>query len=266
MAVGDNYSNNKQQQRSPEVFSFYTMSNAEGIDPSMLSISYWNGLMKVSISPMLPNPTTEHKWDKDNAIAAYVNHTKARTLAWVISDVLDPNKPDVHSGGINTGTDGLICFSDGKEVGLDHPCIIIRKIDPNDGHVISSYIYEFKFNYHYAIVNYNPNDASHKKIYYDDIEVSQFVEVLNEYYKAMTNAVAYTVIDRSKYDTSRINTKLDSICENLGIDYRDGKANYSRKGGSSYFNKSNGEGSTPSSATSRAATMDEIDNALNASE
>lgn len=263
MAIGDDYSNNKKENKERETFSYYNMSNMEGtVDPSMLSIKFWNGLMKVSILPPLQNQSTTHKWDKDNAITAYLSHTKARTLAWAIDSVLDPNKPDVHSAGINTSSNGLITFSDGKEVGLESPCLIIRKIDEADGHVISSYIYEFKINFNYAIVNFNPSNASHEKVYFESIEVEQFRDLLREYYQAMTNATAYSVVNLMKYDMSRINTKLNSVCESLGITYEKSGGNYSKKSSGDFFSNNSGASNANHNATSRSATIEDIDDAL----
>ena len=266
MALGDTYSNNTADEpRKPEIYSAYSMSNKDGlVDPSMLSIRFWNGMMKLSIFPKLPNPTTEHVWNKDDGMTLYLNHTKARELAIGIDMVMDTKnaKKPIHSYGVITGKDGLVCFSDGKEIGIDSPCLIFRKIDQENGNVISSYIYEFRVDYHYAVINFNPKDASYDRITLDSIEVEQFKDILKSYYNAMTSAIAYSVVNTSQF--RYLTDKVDKIGESVGIS--SDKPNYAKKGGTSYFNKSDGSGFKQSSVGLRSATIDEIENALSASE
>lgn len=260
MALGDSYSNNKQTNLyDPEVFSQYSLSNKDGlVDPSMLSIRFWNGLLKLSIYPKLPNATQEHIWNKEDAISIYLNHTKARILAEGIDSVLDPNTT-IHNYGVST-RDGLVSFSDGKEIGIESPCLILRKIDQNDGHVISSYIYEFRIDYHSAVINFDPKNISFDKVYLDSLEVEQFKDLLKSYYIAMTNAESYAVV--SSYQFKRLSSKVDQIGEAVGIASGE-KPNYSKKGGTSFFNNPNsGNGGGSKNAMSRSATIDDIDNEM----
>lgn len=266
MALGDNYNTNREEYFEPDVYSQYSMSNKDSmVDPTRISIRFWKSLMKISIFPMVNNPTQDHVWDKENEIAVYLNHTKARQLYEGIDMVLDrENHPEIHSWGIPSSSDGLISFSDGKEVGLDSPCLIIRKIDQESGKEISSYVYEFHTQYHYAVVNFNPKDASHDKVYLDSIEVEQFKDLLRSYYLAMTNAEAYSVINTQSF--KRLSNQIDKIGEAVGITSNN-KPNYSRKSGTSFFNKDNGNSGSgemkQSSAPTRSATIDDISGALN---
>ena len=264
MALGDtNNNNNRDSYYDPEVYSQYSMSNKDGVvDPSRLSISFWKSLMKISIIPMLSNPTQEHVWDTDNQISAYINHTKARELCIGIDRVLDNEKyPDVHSWGVPSSVDGIISFSDGKEVGLDTPCLIIRKIDQETGREISGYVYEFHYGHHYAVVNFDPKNGEYDKVHLDSIEVEQFKDLLKSYYGAMTNTVAYSVVANPQF--KRISYKIDKIGEAVGI--QDSKTNYSNKGGTSYFNKESGSGLNNGGLKqpTRSSTIDDINNALN---
>lgn len=267
MALGDNnYSGNgKSKYREIETYSGYNLSNVEGVDPSALSFSYFRELLKVSIAPKLQNPSDNRMWDHENAAAVYLTHTKARMLAAEIDEVMKGNK---FNGGVNTGTDGLITFSDGKEVGSSYYCLIIRKID-QEGKVLSTYVYEFKQGYHYSICNFNSSDASHDKSYYDDLEILQLKDLLVQYYQAMTNAIAYSVVNQMRFDMSRINTKLVDIAEANGITYDNKSGNNSNRGGNrgSFFNgntnnpKDEGRSARPGSNTgsSRASTIEELE-------
>lgn len=265
MALGDNYNTNREEYYEPEVYSQYSMSNKDGVvDPSRLSVKFWKSLMKISIIPMLNNPTQDHVWDTDNQISLYINHTKARELYDGIEKVLDKeNNPEIHSWGVPSGVDGLISFSDGKEVGLDTPCLILRKIDEDSGKEISSYIYEFHYNYHYAVVNFNPKDGNHEKVFLDSLEVEQFKELLKSYYISMTTATAYSVVANPQF--KRLAGRVDKIAEAVGVS-NDSKPNYSKKQGTSFFNKDNGSGNGSSGLkqnATRSSTIDDINNALN---
>lgn len=264
MALGDNnYSGNgKPKYREIETYSGYNLSNVEGVDPSALSFSYFRELLKVTISPKLQNPSENKLWDHENAASVYLTHTKARMLAKEIDEVLAGNK---FNGGVNTGSDGLITFSDGKEVGSNFYCLIIRKIDQS-GTVLSTYVYEFKQGYHYSIYNFNSSDSSHEKAYYDMLEIEQLKDLLEQYYEAMTNAIAYTVVNQMRFDMSRINTKLVDIAEANGITYNNN--NSSSRGGNrgSFFNgnnNSNDEGRQAqpnrNTGSSRASTIEELE-------
>lgn len=264
MALGDNYNTNREEFFEPEVYSQYSMSNKDGVvDPSRLSVKFWKSLMKISIIPMLNNPTQEHVWDVDNQISVYINHTKARELYDGIDRVLD-NSSDVHSWGVASSVDGLISFSDGKEVGLDSPCLIIRKVDQETGKEIASYVYEFHYQYHHAIVNYDPKSGNHDKVYIDSIEVEQFKELLRSYYESMTNATAYSVVVNPQF--KRLAGRVDKIAEAVGVS-TESKTNYSKKQGTSFFNKDNGNNNSPNGGglkqATRTSTIEDIGSALN---
>lgn len=267
MALGGDYSTNKKQYNEPEVYSPYRMSNVEGVDPSALSVGFFRECLKLTISPMLPKPTETKKWDLENSMTVYLTHVKARMLAKIIEDVMDPNKPNIENGGVNTGAEGFVSFSNGKELGTNNYCLIFRKIDCNTGEVTTTYVYEFKMDYHYAIINFDASTSAHDKVYFDNLEIEQFVDLLKEYYISSTNATAYTVRNQMRFDMSKINTKLNGISEALGITF-DKEGNYSSKSSNkSFFNNSNSEhgkthGGTGSSTT-REATIDQLEGSMN---
>lgn len=260
MALGDNnYDNNNKKYYEPTVYSPYKMSNTEGVDPSALSFSFFRNLLKVSISPMKQNTGDKIAFDHENAISVYLTHTKARMLASEIKNVME-NSESTNNGGVPTGSDGLISFSNGKELGINSPCLIIRKIDAN-GNVLSSYVYQFKCAYHYSIRNFNESNSKHDRYFYDNIEVDQFLTLLDEYYRAMTGAIAYSIIDQQKYDTSRMNTKIESIAEKLGVSFKSNNTNYSN-GGNSFFNNTTSSSSSAASSSSRHSTIEELQSKL----
>lgn len=271
MAIGDSYNyegnnntdNNKKEFKENEVYSNYNISNEDGVDPSALSYSFWNGCLKVSIAPKLDNPTTKRKWDHKNAAVAFLNHNSARILREEALKVLNGEQ---NNGGVKIGskaTTTLLSFSNGEEVGANGYCLIMRSIEDN-GTINGTYVYEFHSQYHYGVKNFQADTSKFSKTYYDQIEVTQFLDMLEQYYLAMTNATAYSVMSQMKFETSRLNTKIGLIAESLGVEF---KGNYGgRSGGgergTSYFDQQGGEEEEkePRSNSPRQTTIDNIGN------
>lgn len=240
MALG-NYDNNSKKFYEPTVYaSAYNYSNTDGVDPSALSFQYFRGLLKISISPKKPNaqPGDTQLFDHDNSAAVWLTATKAKMLLSEINEVLS-NPDTILNGGVNAG-EGLISFSSGKELGVASPCLIIRKLNMDTGEVITSYAYQFKTQYHYAIRNFDANTSDFSKIYYDNLEVEMFKSILEQYVISSSGANAYSTLYAFKYDIQKNNTKIGMIMDKLGIekpDYNNGsKGNY---GNNSFFNRSN---------------------------
>lgn len=252
MALG-NYDNNKKEQYTPVYYSEYGTGNPEGVDPSALSYTFYSRMLKLSISPLKMNNGDKIAYDHDNAAVAWLTHTKARMLYDQIQRVL---AGEINNGGVSTGKEGLVRFCDGKELGTNNYCLIINKINES-GEVTSSYAYEFKMKYHYAIDNYNPKDSSHKKHYYDLIEINQLLDLLKSYYESMTGATAYSVMDGMRFSTNASSTKLDLVMSKLGVEYKNGMSSRSSMGGGkSFFD--NGS-SSDNGRNMRTATMDDLE-------
>lgn len=232
MALG-NYDNNKKNQWTPVYYSQYGAGNSEStVDPSAIGYSFYNRMLKITISPVKMNNGDKVSYDHDNAAIVWLTHTKARLLHDAIERVLSG---EVSNVGVPTGTEGFVRFSDGKELGVNNYCLIINKVNEN-GEVISGYAYEFKSKHHYHVENFNPNDASHKKVYNNNLEVQQLLDLLKTYYESMTGAIAYSVMDGMRFTTDSQNTKMDLVMSKLGIDYKPGTTSR-QSSGSSYFDR-----------------------------
>jgi len=154
----------------------------------------------------------------------------------------------------NLGVDikgGLVSISNGKEFGVLNPCLVIRKVNETTGAVESSYVYEFKTKFHYGIRNFDEKTSEFDIVYYENIELDQLKTLLEQYYTAMTYATAYSVIDSSKFENSRVNTKLGLIAAKLGVEFKGGKG--SESSGKSFFNNSK-----PSEKNFSSGTVDDI--------
>ena len=229
MSLGEN--NNSKKYQSVQAFSQYKMSNTESkVDATVFTQSFWNHTLKLSISPMKPSNDDTIAWDYDNGISIYLTHTKARMLSLEIQAFLSGKATSV---GVNSGN-ACIIITNGAEYGVDHPIMTIRKIDPETSETVASAAYDFKVGYHYAIRNFNEKDFDFDKYYYDNLELEQLVTLLEEYYKSMSCAVAYSVMEENKYNNTAQSNLLKAIAEKVGVEL---KSNSGYKPSTSAFNK-----------------------------
>lgn len=210
------YNNNQQKQPEYSLFSNYRMNNAESkIDATCISFKYWKSSLCIGIFPRKNTGNDEIAFDMDNGITIYLSHTKARILKNELINFL--NDPVKYNGsGVPSGQ-AVITISNGNEYGKNTPVITIRKVDAT-GNVTASFAYEFKTNYYYSIHKYIGDNFDTDYESYNNIEIEQFITVLDEYIKASTNAIAFSVMDQRKYSLNRIEGKIDAMAEKLGVE------------------------------------------------
>ena len=82
----------------------------------------------------------------------------------------------------------------------------------------------------------------------------------------MTMAVAYSIQETNKYDTSRMNTKLKIIGEKLGVEFKAQSSSNTRTVNNSYFtnakptNTQNSQGyNGPNTTAYESGTLDDLD-------
>lgn len=267
MAFG-NYTNNgtkKQGPFDPTVYSPYKFNNARSaVDQTRLSIQFWNNSMRIMISPKAADsPEDQPTFDDKNSISIYLNHTKARMLSYVIKGFIeDPARFD--NCGVTAGT-SLLTISTGKEFNSKFPLIIIRKVNEN-GSVAASFAYEIKGDFHRIIKGFDQSNGHYEEQFYPNLELEQLITALEEFYKAESRAIAYSVVDQMKFDNYRTSTRLNCIGEKLGVDMGGFGGNGSGSSSStSYFSKSNGSSSGSGSGSFggdtsayESATLDDI--------
>lgn len=255
----NSYSNNKNANKpyEPDVYTPYRFNNAESsVDKTCLTFSIWNRSLKISIAPRKEN-SEEVAFDMEKGVTVYLNHTKARILHDEIQNFL--RDPDTYNGsGIPTGQ-GIITISNGKEFGSTNPVLTIRKVDEL-GNVVSCFVYEFKTDYYYSVRNYDGGMNFNKEFdAYRYLEIQSMLTMLEEYYKAMTYTIAYSVIEANKYNQSIITNRLNSLCEKMGIETnRSSKAGSKYTSSTSFFNNAGSGSNTPSEGYV-PATIDDIE-------
>lgn len=267
MSLGNTYNNNQGSNKNDSnitVYSNYRMNNAESlIDQTCLTFRYWKQSLCIGIFPRKQTGNeNDIAFDMDNGITIYLSHTKARILKAEIENFL--RDPVAYNGsGVPSGQ-AAITISNGLEYGKNTPVLTIRKVDGETGNILSSFAYEFKTNFHYSIRHYDGKNFDTEYDDYRNIEIQQMITVLDEYIKASTNAIAFTVRDQSKFAESRTFNTLNAIAEKLGVELRGNSNGAKRFNNSSYFNNSgsnnNNSGySSPSAVAYGTATIDDLE-------
>jgi hypothetical protein len=246
MALGQNYDNNEKDIYRPSVYG-YTMKNPESeIDPSRLSVTMWKDTMKIAIAPKIESDNDEFaRYDAKAAALIYLNHSKARIMAEVLkSFIQDPKK--YSNCGVRAGS-GILTVSTGEEFDKKSSCIIIRTVN-KEGQVESSYAYEFKHKYHHSVKGFNEKTGEFERDYepFETLEILEFITQLEEYYKAMTGCVAFSVIDSMSWQQNRLNENLAKIASGVGVQLNSGQK---ASRGNSYFAPNRGSENKNTSST-----------------
>lgn len=245
MSLGSTYNNNQNNNRNtPEVtiYSNYRMNNAESqIDATCLAPRFWKSNLCLSIYPRKNTGNDEVAFDMDNGITIYLSHTKARILANELR--LFMKDPVNYNGSGTSSGSSAVTISNGIEYGKNTPVLTIRKVNEN-GDVTASFAYEFKTNYYYAIRNYDGKNFDSAYDEYRNLEIEQLITLLDEYVKASTNAIAFTVMDQRKYSVARIDNKIDAIAQSLGVELPKGGNTQKNYNNRSYFNNNSNNNSS----------------------
>lgn len=265
MAFNTNtYNNNANYQNAnkwnPSVTSPYRMNNGDStIDPTCITFNMWNSTLRISICPRKESAEEYASFDVSNGISIYLNHTKARLFAEEIKLFLQD--PDRFTGsGVMDNKNNLITISNGAEFGADSPMIIIRHLDEN-GNPVSSFGYQVRHGYHSVIRNYSGDGDNCSKVdnEYNDMDILDLLTMLEEYYRNMTYATAFTVMDANKTNWSKLDGRIYNIAQKLGVDVSGNSNGGTRTIGSSSYGFSQSATYGTSNPSYRASSLDEFE-------
>ena len=237
-------SNNKKKDFSPTTYSPVKFFNSESkVDPSSLNFAFWKSLLRISITPMKAKAEgSVPELDKDNSIDIYLSPMKAKLFLQYANDFRkDPNK--FTNVGVGTNK-GIIYLTSGKnEFGVDSLFVIIKIIDFEHNEILSCAAYEFNRNI-FGITDYTEGANFNQNYDYAEfIEFDMFLDVISSYVSSVNYAIAASVVDNNKYDVSRLSTKITSIQEKLGIDFKKSSGGVNNN---SYWNNNSNKNSNNS--------------------
>lgn len=248
---------NKNTAFSPEIYSKYGYTNGDenAIDRTRLGFSMFSGLLKVTITPLIPGG---FEGDKNIALSIHLSVPKAYMLLKEIEKYEEDKATGVNTNffyGVDTPK-GLIGINTGEAYGKPDATVLVVRRMKEDGTIDSRYAYEFKENgYYYSIRNFNESDMSFEKVSdpYNKIELEMFKNQLKQYIDAMTYAHAYATVDANKFAENSTYKSLAQIKQHLGIE----SATRRTGGASDFFRNGGSNSSLPK--TSYGSLSDAID-------
>lgn len=227
------YDNNENR---PSVTTYTPLSFANPdstLYASRLSISYFNRMMAISISPRNPVSPNESfpTYNKEGAIQIFITYTQAKLLHDGFIDIIH-GKSKHHNVCVET-KNGLLMLNDGVDKGTD-PYIAIHYVNKNSNTQSVTY-YQFKRNYELPC-DYVEN--KYDVIKFPDHEIDTFLMVLESYYNAASYAIAASVAESGMYRQRFINEALKSIAGRVGASLNFGGKSTS-PGGFSFLGNAN---------------------------
>jgi hypothetical protein len=252
MALGQglfNRNGNSNQKKTINVYSNYRMTNSKDVSNyggSSIGFVFWQGTLKIGIAPLKMVSGQDYPMpDRDREVSAYLKHTKARILAKEIRRFLNG---ELTSVGITTGANTFITVSDGSDFNLEQPVICIRKLNKDLSALEEEILFICRNDLHFSVHNFDKATFDGDKDFdtYKNMDLEDFVLVLEEYARSMTNATAYSVHETAQYVNSNMNASIEAIAEKLGVN--------SNAGTSSSFSS----GSSNSNSEFKRASLDDM--------
>ena len=249
MALGDN----KKQNYENTFYSRLKFTNYEA--KKMLSFAFWKGNLRVSINN-IKDSATGIEYEELSTI--HLSPIKAQLLKeqLVAFRSLKDSATTTKSVGIDTGigeTKNFLAVGNKESSKNDdiQRTLCIGKVDIN-GNIVECNTFDFNHQYHFGIEWTDVQSMKCTTTYQDNVELDLLIIALEEYVKAMTGAVAYSVMDMGRFDYSRINTKIELVMNKLGIESKSSRQASSE----SYFNKNGlGSGAASPENTNRARSQ-----------
>lgn len=247
--MSNNYQNNNTNNEvyTPSTYSAYRFFNSDSqLSKTTMSFSYWNSLLKISISEIIVKEGSANKVDKDNHVDMYLSPSKAKMFLEAIR--LFRTNPAIYTNtGVSTNKGAIFIANGDKMFGRGGTCIVINLINNETGNVESEAVYEFSTKDLFVITDFIDGNFNKDDSYANSLELDMFENLLVQFINAYTNAVASSYMECNKFNESRHFSFIKDVREKLGISKGDGSKNYNR---SSWFNN-NGGGSTVSDSSSR---------------
>lgn len=187
-----------------------------------LGFRFTSGMLVAGISK-LKDPTT---FDYETLEEIFITPTKAKILLELIEDYDSELSQGV---GITAGLKETV-----SAIVVNHEGITIGKVNGN-GQWVSRKSVKFNHEFHYGISWNNIDNNEFEKVYKDKTEFEMFKQLLKSFSENMPGAIAYSVADLARFDTSKQTGRLKPIYDKLGIEWG-GNNNNSRGSGNNFFN------------------------------
>jgi hypothetical protein len=251
------YSNPNQV--TPTIQGYSLFNRDAKIDKTMLAFSMWKTTIRIGIFPLIESENDDQpKVDRKGGLSIYLTPFKAHMFAEILTRY--KSNPEQYSGkGIPSGQ-CLISIEDpryapGYNKPDANPLIVIRKVSPETGAMEASYAYEINDNFYAIVDSYDQTTGQFTKNFdeFKGIEIDIIITQLESYYRAMTNATAFSVVE-SQYQY------LDKIANKLGVELM--ANNFISYRSNSYFNSPGVGGTIGGSTDTMGGTANSLANMI----
>ena len=204
------YSSNSDNKPSVNTFSPISFANPEStVNPSRLSIAYFNRLMQISIANRMTSTNENYPtYDNDHAVKVYISAYKAKNLYEMILKMRENST--INNVCVET-KNGLLKVSNGVEFGSESYCVSILTSD-DDGNVRET-TYQFKAS---ETGYYNYRDGSFSTMDLIDMEYNTFMMTLDQYYLASSYGLAAAIKESNMYQQKGLKDLVSAIAKKVG--------------------------------------------------
>ena len=204
------YSSNNDNRPSVNTFSPISFANPEStINPSRLSIAYFNRLMQISIANRMTSTNENYPtYDNDHAVKVYISAYKAKNLYEMILKMREDST--INNVCVET-KNGLLKVSNGVEFGSTSYCVSVMTSD-DKGNVRET-IYQFKGS---DTGYYNYNDGSFSTMDLQDMEYNTFMMTLDQYWLASSYGLAAAIRESNMYQQKGLRDLVGAIAKKVG--------------------------------------------------
>ena len=248
--------------REPYVYSNIKMRNPQStVDQCALNFQFMYGLLNIYLAPKKEDSNGDYiNYDYDKKIAIWLSYSHAKIFAKEIRRLLEVGDPSVLSTvGVTTKDDTLITFGYGTVYNTENFTLAILKLSA-DGDIQQTYIYEFPSDRYASIVNFNPETKKYDKNIVENVEVEQFIEILEDYARSINGAYAYANQYYNRFNDNNRYSMMSAIAGKLGVNT---KGNYSKSGNGGFFSNNGTSAMNPPTSSGgdgfRNRTLDEMD-------
>ena len=236
---------------SPTVSGIALFNSTSKIDKTSIAFSMWKTTIRISIIPAIESGGDEApRYDYKNGVHIWLTPSKAKQFAQILAGFKDD--PDTYDN-FGVATNQAIITIDKPDT-FGHPdrgpVISIRRVS-EEGKVELSYSYECNIDGTSAIVGFNtdkPTEFKQDSSHFHNVEIDAIITQLEQYYLAMTNAHAFSVVNQ-------IYPYLDRIAAKIGVDLTGGSTRTSGRGGFFGNNSGNAFGNGPSVGSSNQSIL-----------
>lgn len=262
MAIGGNYENNygnsngyqsNGSQNSNKAYeaTYYSRLRFKNKN-DMLTINYRSGLMILDLGSV-----GSEGFKFNSAIQIYLSPTKAHMLVDQINAFLKYRAGDdidpARGFGVNTGMGEKVSFI---AFSTDADKIIYINIGKFDGNGVITESYRFALNheYNYSLEWSDVNANKLSRVFDEEVEISMLKNAIEDFSRTSNGAVGYAVADMARWDTHRLNRRIDQIFDKLGIERQSYGGNGGNRGSNNFLDNA--------SSSSRSTSLEEMEDLL----